>query len=419
MKILWITNALLPEAIIQFIGQNEIKGTGGWLLALSKALIKSQQVELFVACVTPLVKEFKEVRGKHISYFAIPYEGSSKYNKKYEDFFRSIYERVKPDVVHIHGTEFPHSLAALHACGTTSTVVSVQGLASVISRYYLAGLSQRDIWLNPTIHDILRLSLNQQKREMEKRGRYEEQLIQEGAYVIGRTSWDRSHIWAINPEITYFHCDEILRDEFYGNQKWEYDKCLKHCIFLSQGSSPLKGLHIVLEALPIIMRIYPDVTLRVAGLDITYSNSGIKGKLKISAYGSIVKKIIKKYRMQTNVKFLGALNADEMRQEYLKANVFVCPSSIENSPNSLGEAQVLGVPCVASYVGGVPDFMKNNEKYMYRFDDIEMMANKICDIFEKRERVDTDTMRICALRRHNGEYIANNMLSIYKKICCN
>ena len=58
--------------------------------------------------------------------------------------------------------------------------------------------------------------------------------------------------------------------------------------------------------------------------------------------------------LEDKVSFLGPLNAEQMKAEYLRSNVFLCPSSIENSPNSLGEAQMLGVPCVASYVGGIP-----------------------------------------------------------------
>jgi glycosyltransferase involved in cell wall biosynthesis len=41
-----------------------------------------------------------------------------------------------------------------------------------------------------------------------------------------------------------------------------------------------------------------------------------------------------------------------MKSEYLNCKVFVSPSPIENSPNSVWDAEILGVPTVASYVGG-------------------------------------------------------------------
>ena len=59
--------------------------------------------------------------------------------------------------------------------------------------------------------------------------------------------------------------------------------------------------------------------------------------------------------MEDKIEFLGRLSAEGMKQAYLDANVFVMPSTIENSPNSLGEAMLLGVPCVAADVGGVAE----------------------------------------------------------------
>jgi glycosyltransferase involved in cell wall biosynthesis len=38
----------------------------------------------------------------------------------------------------------------------------------------------------------------------------------------------------------------------------------------------------------------------------------------------------------------------KMITEYRNAHIFICPSSIENSPNSLGEAQLIGVPVIAA-----------------------------------------------------------------------
>ena len=87
--------------------------------------------------------------------------------------------------------------------------------------------------------------------------------------------------------------------------------------------------------------------------------------------------------LERNVVFTGPLDEEKMCQRYLKSNVFVCPSSIENSPNSLGEAMVLGVPCVASDVGGVSDMLKHKEEgFVYQTDAPYMLAHYVCEIFE-------------------------------------
>ena len=103
-----------------------------------------------------------------------------------------------------------------------------------------------------------------------------------------------------------------------------------------------------------------------------------------------------------------------MKKEYLQANVFICPSSVENSPNSLGEAQILGTPCISAYVGGTMDMMKGNEENLYRFEEVVMLADKICNIFESRDsQVD---MKEIAMRRHNPDINSRRLYEIYLDI---
>jgi glycosyltransferase involved in cell wall biosynthesis len=417
MKVLWITNVLLPEATSILRGEKELKGTGSWVLAMAEALFCREEMSLFIASISDLVNEISVIKGEKIVYYAIPRgKGDVEYNKEYERAYSRIKNEINPDVVHIHGTEYPHSLAALRTFGADRTVVSLQGIISSIHRYYFGGISRKDIIKNWTIHDVLRPSLFSLQSRMEKSGMYEVQLFKEMKHVIGRTTWDKAQVWSINPDVHYYHCDEVLREDFYTGDIWDYNRCTSHSIFLSQGSYPLKGLHKVLDALPLIKRIYPDVSVRVAGLDITYDGTSFKDKIKISTYGRFVKGIIKKNNIVGNITFLGPLNAEQMKHEYLRANVFVCPSSIENSPNSLGEAQVLGVPCVASYAGGIPDFMKGCEDFLYRFDDIEMMSKKICNIFGMEGKMDTNEMMEVARKRHDTQNNIETLLSIYNQI---
>jgi glycosyltransferase involved in cell wall biosynthesis len=167
--------------------------------------------------------------------------------------------------------------------------------------------------------------------------------------------------------------------------------------------------------MPFILRHYPDAIVRVARVDITRSKSW-KELIKLSDYGNIIRKMIRKYCLQDRVSFTGVLDGEGMRREYLQSNVFVCPSSIENSPNSLGEAQILGVPVVASYEGGVMDMMRGDEEHMYRFEEVEMMAHKIVQLFDREGNIDTAPMRQEALRRHDPERNARELMQIYRDI---
>ena len=157
---------------------------------------------------------------------------------------------------------------------------------------------------------------------------------------------------------------ETLRAGFYEG-RWDKDACEKHSIFLSQGDYPIKGLHYMLLAMPKILKSYPDARVYVAGNSVI-SYGTLKDKIKISAYGKYLRSLIDKYSLDDKVVILGKLDSGEMKKQYLKSSLFVCPSAIENSPNSLGEAMILGMPCVTANVGGIPSiFDDGRDGIMY------------------------------------------------------
>ena len=46
-----------------------------------------------------------------------------------------------------------------------------------------------------------------------------------------------------------------------------------HSIFISQGQYSIKGLHFVVEALPLVLEEFPNSKIYISGKDITKSNS--------------------------------------------------------------------------------------------------------------------------------------------------
>lgn len=416
MKILWITNLLFPEAEQMLTGKGELKASGGWLLGAAEALLSHDDVDLSVGTVSPLVNELTVVKGKHITYYVLPYgKGNKKYNADYEPLWLRVRDAVKPEIVHIHGSEYTHGLAWVNACGGENVVLSIQGLKTAYYPHYYAGLTKKEIIRNITIRDLLRGTIFKGQKGFKESAKWEKELISKVGHIIGRTAWDRAHTWAINPDAEYHFNNETLRPEFYDGSLWNYNNCTPHSIFLSQASAPLKGLHQVLKAMPIILRHYPDATIRIAGGDIT-TPKRIVGIKATNGYGKIIGKMLDELNLRAKVTFTGNLNAEEMKREYLRCNVFVCPSSIENSPNSLGEAQILGVPCVASYVGGVADMMQGDESHLYRFEEIPMLAYAVCDCFANAGSIDTSIMQKVAAQRHNGEENTSALWRIYQRI---
>lgn len=416
MKILWIVNTVFP-APSEAVGLS-IPVFGGWMYGLAKQLSEVEGIELAVA-TTYNGSEFKKMTLENIDYFLLPNNDQSKYDNKLEEFWIQVYEQFKSDLVHIHGTEYAHGLACMRKLPDLKYVISIQGLISICSRYYHTGVSSWDIVKNITFRDIVRMdTIFQQKWKFEKRGKYEIEYINRTKHIIGRTNWDRTHSESINPTVNYHFCNESLRDGFYSAEKWSFKNCDQYTIFFSQAGYPIKGLSLALKALAIVKKSFPNVKIKVGGSDIR-KNLTVGSRIKLSGYSKYLSKLLKELDLDNNVFFLGLLSEEKMIAEYQKANVFVCASTIENSSNSLGEAQLIGTPSVASYVGGIPDMVEHEKTgLLYRFEEYEMLAVNIKRLFEDVElakKLSLQSVKIASLR-HDKAVNLNVLLSIYSSL---
>ncbi len=409
MKVLWITNIMMPP--LAKAKALPVPAIGGWMYSSLKRLFTQNDIEMAVATVYN-GKLYDTSCIDNIKYYLIPLDGKKavEYNPGIEAYWHRIHDEFHPDVVHIHGSEYPHGLAYINACGPSGVVVSIQGLISVYTRYYASGIAFSDTKKTTFRDKIRRDGILRGQKSFEKRGRFEIELLSHVNHIIGRTEWDKAHAWAINPKAQYHHCGETLRDSFY-NHRWVYEKCEPHSIFVSQASYPIKGVHMLFEALPLILHHYPDTKVYVAGYDST-----VAPWWRIGSYGKYLKKMIARRGISEHIEFTGMLDEKAMCDRYLKSNLFVCCSAIENSPNSLGEAQLLGMPYVASFVGGVPEIAGMNADVLYRFEETEMLAKKICDIFAlgssyKPAQYDASM--------YDGAANTQSLLETYRQICLN
>lgn len=416
-NILWISNILFPEAITLLSGsRSSLIGSGGWLVSSAESLISLGGYRMVVVAPTNLVNSLQKLEGSYITFYALPCKNERKYNKSYEAMFREIVSKENIDIAHLHGTEFAHGLAFLRACPDIPSVLSIQGISEEIGCHYLDGFSIGDVLRNITFFDLVyNGSLYKQRARYIRHGNYiEREIIKKVKHIIGRTSFDRAHTAILNRDAIYYKCNESLRTEFYDGSVWNSGTCMKHSIFLSQSSYPIKGLQQVLKAMPYVLRKYPDAHIRVAGADITKVQT-IKQWILRTSYSKYITGLIKKLGLKDKVTFTGPLDAEQMKKEYLSSNVFVSPSSIENSPNSVAEAQMLGVPCVASFVGGTSDMIPTKAcGTLYRYEDVVMLANAICDVFDcswdSKEEIRVATTR------HNKDANILQLVDVYNSI---
>ncbi len=418
MRILWLVNVPLPEAS-QLMNETPTP-FGGWLLYASAQLSKVDGVQLFIAFPKIGLSDVLMLRGEKITYYGFPPIKKKKQCINGKGlYFHRILDQSKPDIVHIFGTEYPHTLAMVNACleRKIKVVISIQGLVSIYAKHYMACLPV-DTINTITFRDFIkRDNLKLQQNKFIERGRLEIEALQGVKHIVGRTTWDKACTSQINSDATYYFCNEILREVFYEHT-WDINKCKRYSIFVSQGSYPIKGLHFMLEAMPIVLRRFPDARLYVSGNNLTKSDT-LMDRLKRTSYGKYLNKLVQRLCLEDKVIFTGVLDERQMCERFLYSHVFVCPSSIENSPNALGEAMLLGVPCVASDVGGVADMLKHKEEgFVYQHDAPYMLAHYVNEIFANDELSVQFSVkaREHAMQRHDCEKNNEALISIYKDI---
>lgn len=369
MKVLWITNVELPDAA-NSRGNNVV--VGGWMHQTLNYIKNS--IELYVAACVSEKYDWIEINSVNYCGFTPEID---------EIDFERIIESIDPDCIHIWGSEYNHSYYVTKAARNLSkiecTVLSIQGLVSVYAEHYYDGLPPELIHRRTLKEFFGRRNIAQEKKMMELQGQTEISTFQMLENCIGRTDWDYACAKQMNPQIEYHFCGEILRESFYVN-RWKYEECDKEVIFFSQAHYPIKGLHIMLRALPIIKEYYPAVVLRIVG-----NNPQKKAIFKRSSYEKYICNLIHDNDLSNSIEWLGQLSENEMMLNYKKANVFVCSSSIENSSNSIGEAMLVGTPIVASDVGGIKSFMEHEKEGMlYHSTAVYMLADNVIRIFNSR-----------------------------------
>lgn len=416
MRVLWTVNLIPADMALELNMKPEV--LGGWVEAMTSQLRTEPEVELAIACKCEKGTDFNK-KVNSVRYYSLSYSsgtGLEELTLRCEQ----IIEAFKPDVIHIEGTEFLHARAMLCAAEKAGipAVSSMQGILNGQYTYQCGQLQMDDMLLSGSLTQMFAaLILHLRKRKWYKpRMVNEREIIEKSRYILGRTTWDRAHTYAINPDAKYFSCNRVLRAPFYG-EKWTTERMQRHSIYVGNGYFALKGLHFVVQALPELIREYPDVKVYVAGYE-PYKKKDSRSFFK-KGYAAYLKKLICDLGVQEHIEFTGPLNAEEVAKKLASVNAYVLCSAIENSPNTLGEAMLVGTPCVAAYVGGVPDMAEDGkEALFYRNDDPQLLAWNIKRIFDSDELALqlSENGRERAAVTHNPEINAKTLLSVYETI---
>lgn len=419
MKILWVTN--IPfDKLLSLLGKKDENTSGSWLNAALNNFKNDNQFELTIV-TTGNIKQITTSTDKNINYCILPRNTSSYYNhknKKNRKNWMMIKEMFEPDIIQIWGTEFTHGYLALQVFKNIPSVIYMQGLLKSIARYYLSGMSPKELRESITIRDILKLDwIRLSQKNFERRSITEAKMINISNNVIVENTWCASHCRTINPNIKIHFSNLNIRKEFF-NCDWTVEKMQPKTIMCNAAGYPIKGLHILLKAFNIVLKRFPKAILMIPGETSPFEKNLI-GKLKINGYTKFIKKLIIKFNIKNNVCFLGRLSSSLMAEQMSVANVFVLPSSIENHSSTLLEAMVVGTPCISANVGGIPEYLIHNRNgLLYRFEEYELLAVYICQLFENKEKAVflSENAKKDIRNTRNSNDLKKQLINIYNKI---
>jgi glycosyltransferase involved in cell wall biosynthesis len=314
----------------------------------------------------------------------------------------------RPDVVHVHGTE--SGLGLISDMVEAPTVLSLQGLLSVIDAVVQSTRIQ-DAFTPSTasMSEFVRgASQWHGYRRMHFRAALERRILHRCLYIAGRTDFDRRAASILAPNALYLHVGELLRGPFYGPSWVCASKPREIPVLCANATNYVrKGVDTTLEAVRILLDAGSEVTLRLFGVD-SDSPAGRSALAHARRLG-----------VDKRVTLSGRLSADGVAAELLSADIYLHPSRVDNSPNSLCEAMSLGVPCIASTAGGIPSLATDGwDALLVPPGDAYSLAGAVRSMLGDRQAMAgiSHAARERALQRHSHDAVRGQLLAAYERV---
>lgn len=400
----------------QYTGNGTV--LGGWQDSLERLVKQCDNISLYVAFESHRYTEPKNVDG--VWYYPINYEFTL-YEKIIKQFSwkpsithivkegLNVIDAVKPDLIHIFGNEWPFGMIQQYT--DVPCVIHIQGCwISYFNSLYPPKYN------GFTISKAIGLNLRKQWRLFRSyyfdvsRVKMEYCIWHFVKYYMGRTPWDKALVHTLNPQASYFHVEEALRPVFLESaKKWSLANT-KRLNLISVGcSSYFKGMDMLLKTASILKTLKIDFSWKVVGKMDSLMQQVIEKKEHLSF-------------SKCNVEFSGFLDAKMLSELLAESSIYVHTAYIENSPNSICEAQMIGLPIVSTYVGGISSLVHSSKGgELIPANEPWQMADAIIRLFLDKQRMQAYSVYNMELakKRHAGDNILNELQACYNDILKN
>lgn len=405
MRVLWFS--VTPS---MFNPYSNAHHGGGWIASLEQIVRQNKEVELGIAFY--FRNENKRYENDGVTYYTLANDNRNllaKWLKPQKEEVRinrylKVINDFNPDIIQIFGSENDFGLI----CDKTDVpvVIHMQGsLPPYHNALFPIGMNRYDFLTTKGLTWRRRLIGWRSEPAFYRDACREDMILRSCQNFMGRTDWDKNLISLYNPNANYFHCEEALRDSFINSdKKWAGDKEHKFKIVSVISTPWYKGADLILKTAKLLKdNTQIDFEWDVYGVsDIRF----FENKYKIMAEN-----------VKVNVR--GSVDRDKLVDALCSASCYVHPSYIDNSPNSLCEAQYLGVPVIATNVGGISSLVEHRiTGILFPANDPYTLASSLKDINENPAfaRELGENARIKAVRRHDPYNISKTIVGIYSSI---
>lgn len=177
-------------------------------------------------------------------------------------------------------------------------------------------------------------------------------------------------------------------------------------VFFAGWMDRKKGLDVIVRAMPSVVKEVPGAMLHVFEMP---ADGGYRREIEdyIDANG-----------LGGSVRFHGRAAPDEFKRVLAGSSCVAVPEQWENmSPVIIAEAMMHGKPVVASRIGGIPEFVRDDENgFLVKRDDPEAFASKIVRLLKDKEKARRmgERSRRMALEIFDKDVIAGLYLRLYE-----
>ena len=290
--------------------------------------------------------------------------------------------KIAPDLVHGIGTYYPYSTAAMSVRNKYPTLLTVHGIIEKELKYVKGTIPSRlfgELIAKPN----------------------EKYVVSKIPHIIVQSSNIKNLISNVTNSKVYVVPEGVEFENIKNTSPHDLNE--NPDIFIAVGLVRLKGIDILINAIPTVIKSVPDLKVYIAG-------SGEEDyKLK---------SMVKNLELESNVRFLGYISDEEEINRYYKAcKLVVVPSRWDVDPFAPLIAAASGKPAIVSEMCNSSVIEDGKTGFVFKSEDVEELSSKMVKLLtDDKLREEMGKAAMEKVKEYDWSKIVDRKVEIYKEV---